>query len=137
MPVVYTDGGHREGRAGIGVWFGENDQRNLSEPFTDRPTSQRAELYAIRRALEVTEGSWTIRTDSRYAIGALTEWCHKWRQNGWRNSKGHPVKNQDLIRPILTVLDLRAILMEHVKGHSGEPGNEGADALATKACLLK
>ena len=31
-----------------------------------------------------------IRTDSKYAINCLTEWCENWKQNSWINSKGGP-----------------------------------------------
>ena len=55
---VYTDGacvnnGKPDARAGFGVWFGENDPRNVSESFTGPQTNNRAELLAIIRALTI------------------------------------------------------------------------------------
>src|SRR5205085_181650 len=54
---VYCDGGATyNGKAyasgGIGVYFGPNDDRNISEPYLEGvPTNQRTELYAMIRAL--------------------------------------------------------------------------------------
>lgn len=48
--IVYTDGacegnGQSGSEAGVGVYFGNNDPRNVSEPLAgDRQTNQRAEL---------------------------------------------------------------------------------------------
>ena len=53
---VYTDGscvgnGKRGAKAGCGVFFGDNDPRNLSIPLPFKagyqPTNQRAEIYVI------------------------------------------------------------------------------------------
>lgn len=77
------------------------------EPYS--PTNQRAEIAAIILALELGLEKYgqlhsdpymdvTIHSDSKYAIGCMTEWIHKWRRNGWTNAAGNPVKNQDLIK---------------------------------------
>ncbi|KAG0363090.1 hypothetical protein BGZ54_008350 [Gamsiella multidivaricata] len=75
--VIYTDGsslsnGKVGSQAGVGVFFGVNDPRNVSERLDSEPqTNQRAELMAVKRALEVC-GSDTapleIRTDSMYTV---------------------------------------------------------------------
>ncbi|KAL2800862.1 ribonuclease H-like domain-containing protein [Aspergillus keveii] len=39
----------------------------------------------------------TIYSDSRYAVGCMTEWLGKWEGNGWINSRGEEVANRDLI----------------------------------------
>jgi len=69
------------------------------------------------------------------------EWSLKWRQNGWRNAAGSPVANKPLIEYILTLLETRQrsgqpVKIEYVKGHSGNVGNDGADALAVAGCDL-
>ena len=69
------------------------------------------------------------------------EWCSKWRRNGWRNSAGQPVLNRPLIEYTLTLLETRQrsgqpVKLEYVKGHSGNVGNDGADALAVAGCDL-
>lgn len=65
----------------------------------------------------------------------VEEWLPNWIKRNWRSSTGAPVKNVDLVMYLSTLLDLRArsgqkIILEHVRGHRGEEGNEGADALA-------
>ena len=39
----------------------------------------------------------TIHTDSKYVHGIMTEWMYKWANNGWQNSRGQDVANQDLM----------------------------------------
>jgi len=143
--IVYTDGactanGSETAQAGIGVYFGSNDLRNVSRPLlTKGPhTNQRAELEAIQEALAITKDdeSVDIRTDSQYSISCFQDWLPAWERNGWRNKKNKPVMNQDLIRPILAMIRARkarklGFRFTKVKGHSGIFGNDEADRLAT------
>jgi len=102
-----------------------------------------------------------IRTDSQYSINCqlfckyfdlkiiclhtvlsgLRSWIHKWRQNNWHSAGGGPVKNAGIIRCLSTYLDIRSklgqkVVLEYVKGHSGDVGNDGADAMANQGTLL-
>ncbi|KAJ1719258.1 hypothetical protein LPJ53_005945, partial [Coemansia erecta] len=106
--TVYTDGasqnnGRANARAGVGVYFGPNDSRNVSEPLSGpRQTNQRAELTAIIRAMEQAPpqpgATLHIITDSQYSINCLTRWADAWERNGWRTSQGTAVENADLIK---------------------------------------
>lgn len=71
-------------------------------------TNKRAEITAIILALEEALHLYysldleprvnvTISSGSRYAVGCMTEWIHRWSQNGWINSSGFEVANRDLI----------------------------------------
>ncbi|RYP05235.1 hypothetical protein DL764_003942 [Monosporascus ibericus] len=73
------------------------------------PTNQRAEIAAIILALEWALEKYQelnsdpyltveIHSDSRYAIGCMTQWIYKWHNNGWTNSSGYEVANRDLIQ---------------------------------------
>ncbi len=145
MLRVYTDGstsnnGQEGAAGGVGVYFGPEDERNVSEPYpNDDPTNQKCELYAIVRALEVLGSAQpaVIVTDSKYAIGCLTQWCQKWRTNGFKTSGGEPVKNEALVRRGLTLMDQSRVTLDYTKGHStsrdpDSVGNCEADRLANE-----
>ncbi|KAL4919225.1 ribonuclease H-like domain-containing protein [Aspergillus aurantiobrunneus] len=85
------------------------------------PTNQRAELTAIILGLELALQKFveldrsprldvTLYSDSKYAIGCVTEWVHEWTSNGWTNANGIEVANRDLIEEA-------ADLDKTVKGH--------------------
>ncbi|KAF5392457.1 hypothetical protein D9757_002213 [Collybiopsis confluens] len=148
--VVYSDGackGNGKGNsiAGIGVWWGDNDPRNLAERCPGEQTNNRAELYAICRVLETTSfrrAPLTIKTDSKYCIKAFNEWLPNWMKNNWQKSDGSPVKNVGLIQYIVTLRSARfrigqKVFLEYVKGHSGNQGNDGADYLANVGTTKK
>ena len=114
---IYVDGGcRRNGQPGaIGaaaaifeLKFGRQDRWYKVLPRNPPPTNQRAEITAIILALEqalekyeqLDKNPWLdvkIYSDSRYAIGCMTEWVYKWSRNGWRNAAGYEVANRDLI----------------------------------------
>lgn len=155
---VWTDGacranGYARASAGVGVFFFEGCSDNVGERFElDTPTNQRAELLAIQRALGVVlakllrpEWAAVLRTvrvvsDSEYSIKALSVWVISWEKRHWRRAGGGAVLNQDLIKPTYQLIQrLKAefgvsILFQHVRGHSGDPGNDAADRLAT-SCI--
>ncbi|KAL1676354.1 ribonuclease H-like domain-containing protein [Schizophyllum commune] len=142
--VVYTDGacsgnGKAGSMAGVGVWYGMGDERNLSERCPGDQTNNRAELIAIARVLETfpykRDRPLKIMTDSKYSIQCFRDWIPNWRKRDWRKANGEPVLNVGLIKYIDSLLEFRSRLghkvrLEHVRGHSGVPGNEGADKLA-------
>ncbi|KAF9806641.1 hypothetical protein IEO21_08622 [Rhodonia placenta] len=141
--VVYSDGackgnGKLVSIAGIGVWWGRNDSRNLAERCPGVQTNNRAELIAIVRVLETapkTKRPLLIKTDSQYSINCFQSWMPKWLQKGFVTLKGKPIKNEALIRYLSALLDERArggqrVSFQYVRGHVGEEGNEGADYLA-------
>ena len=112
--------------------------RNLSEPLQGtRQTNQRAELTAIKRALQIVPRNKNVNiiTDSKYAIDCVTTWYQNWRENNWKTAAGKPVENKDLIEHILSMIEERRGLnvqtgFEWIKGHANNPGNEAADRLA-------
>lgn len=146
--VVYTDGsclgnGQEGAAAGAGVFWGADDPRNRSVRVPGAcQTNQRAELYAVLLAMEEARtlaGVLEVRTDSRYVISCMTEWIVGWRQRGWVTSQGAPVKHQDLLTRMETLLGARTerVCWVHVAAHCGEPGNEAADRLAAQGARLQ
>ncbi|KAI1787469.1 ribonuclease H-like domain-containing protein, partial [Ganoderma leucocontextum] len=147
--VVYSDGackgnGKPGSVAGIGVWWGPDDVRNIAERCPGGQTNNRAELTAIVRVLETTPHTkrpLLIKTDSKYSISCFREWMPKWVRSGFIASNGKPVKNAPLIRYLSALLDQRAregqkIHLQYVKGHAGEEGNEGADYQANLGATM-
>jgi ribonuclease HI len=140
--VVYTDGsslgnGQDGAQAGVGVFFGENDPRNVSEPLKGPiQTNQRAEITAVIRALERVDGNTPleIRTDSQYVIKAATIWMPEWKRKGWSKANGGAIANEDLFRRLDALLSKRPVppKFTFVRGHAGVPGNEAADKLAVR-----
>ena len=60
------------------------------------------------------------------------KWYIKWEKNGWKNTKGEPVKNQMLWKELLTLILIKETQIEviKIKGHSGNKYNEIVDKLA-------
>lgn len=148
METIYTDGacsrnGGMNPRGGIGVYFGDGDARNISEPLTTSTltsasylphTNQRAELAALARALEYIDAcddqhkTFIILSDSEYAIRCISVWATNWKKKGWRKGDGQPVKNIDIIEPAYGRWNR---LMSRVRmAHVPREQNTGADALA-------
>jgi ribonuclease HI len=146
--VVYSDGackgnGQAGSVAGVGVWWGWNDSRNIAERCPGDQTNNRAELIAIVRVLETAPFSQRplmIKTDSNYSIKCFESWFPKWSTNGFRTANGQPVKNAGLIRYLAALLYAREkagpkVIFKHVRGHVGIEGNECADRLANDGAL--
>jgi len=104
-------------------------------------TISRMELLAAIKALEWVVKNYdmntevTLITDSSYVSNCFKQkWHRKWRKNGWVNSKGEPVANQDLWKRLLDLNWVLKVHFKHVKGHQGRHnGNEHADQLAVMA----
>lgn len=148
---IYTDGacfnnGYINAQAGIGVFFGDHNPRNISDPLPihlvqqgDNPTNQLAELYAIARAMEICLAEQSLRTkpiilytDSKYSINCLTRWLPTWEKNCWILTNGKPVKHQSLLYAMKMQMQNLNIIFRHVAGHANIYGNEQADGLAVK-----
>jgi len=143
VPVVYVDGcclGQNQlqvledRRAGIGVFWGPGDERNIAERLWGDQTNQRAELWAairgVQSALEMGLEQVEVRTDSSYVVKGITSWIVTWRRNGYLTSTKKPVKNADLFKLLDKLNQAMDITWVHVAGHCGIYGNENADNLA-------
>ncbi|KAL0490181.1 ribonuclease H [Acrasis kona] len=142
--IVYTDGscldnGQPNARAGIGVFFGTNDPRNVSEILPGIATNNRAELSAAIRALEIIpHGDIEIRTDSNYLITGITIYIKKWKTNNFKTYSNKPVKNDDLFKKLDYLISSRtgAVKWTLIEAHSGDFGNTQADILAVEGSKL-
>lgn len=135
---LYTDGSclGNPGPGGYGavLIYGEH-RKELSQGYKET-TNNRMELLAVIEGLSVLTRSCTVElyTDSKYVQQAITKgWLKNWQKNGWKTAAKKPVKNQDLWRRLMPLLDKHRIDFRWVKGHSGHPENERCDELARTA----
>ena len=136
MPIVeiFTDGACK-GNPGPGGWgavirSGEREKEiSGGEPLT---TNNRMELLAAIRSLEALNRPCEVilHTDSVYVRDGITKWIHGWRRNGWRTADRKPVKNAELWQELVDAAARHTVDWRWVKGHSGHPENDRADALA-------
>jgi ribonuclease HI len=109
------------------------DERNISiRPPTSDQSNQVGEIAAVILAAQATPNfvRLEIRSDSLTTIEGLTKHLKDWEDIGWIG-----VKNSDLLKVAAYQLRKRSAptYFQWVKGHSGDRGNDGADALAGRA----
>ena len=119
--------------AGIGIYFGENDSRNVSMKLEGKQTNNTAELSAIIILYKIIENdinkgmNITIVSDSRYAILCAMS-----------NGKIYE-KNKELVKIICDLYkDKHNVKFMHVMAHTNlddihSIGNMNADKLANNA----
>ena len=134
MIELFTDGACRgnPGPGGWGVLLREEGHEWTLSGSEMNTTNNRMELAAAINGLAYfTEAKEiALTTDSQYVRQGITQWIHGWRRNGWRTSAKQPVKNQDLWQALDALAAKHSVSWHWVKGHSGHPENEQADALA-------
>ena len=133
---IFTDGACR-GNPGPGGWgvilrSGSHEKELFGGERST--TNNRMELRAAIEGLAALKrpSQVTVTTDSQYVRQGITQWIEGWKRNQWRTSAKKPVKNQDLWQLLDELTSRHEVTWEWVKGHSGHPDNELADALANR-----
>ena len=133
---AFTDGAC-SGNPGPGGWgavlqFGDRERELYGG--ADDTTNNRMELTAAIEALKALKEPCevSLTTDSTYVKDGITQWLVNWKKNGWKTAARKPVKNQDLWQQLDDQASRHRIEWRWVKGHSGHPENERADALANR-----
>jgi ribonuclease HI len=141
---LYTDGAC-SGNPGPGGWgtvayFDDGSCHELGGR-DGATTNNRMEMQAAISALQFFVGTsqteqCVLYTDSEYLIKGITQWVKGWKKKGWKTAAGKPVLNQDLWET-LDSLDRQVqsqtkvpVSWQHVRGHSGNAGNERCDTIA-------
>jgi len=133
---IYTDGACKgnPGPGGWGAllkWGGHERELFGGEAAT---TNNRMELMAVIEALRALKRPMdvVVHTDSQYVHKGITEWMRNWKARGWKTADRKPVKNVDLWQQLDELVAAHRVRWQWVRGHSGHPGNERADALANR-----
>lgn len=146
---VYTDGacsnnGQENAMAGIGIFLGQDDPRNVSELVEGKQSNNTAELTAIIKTWpiikkDVLDGKKiTIVSDSIYAIRCVSSYGKKCAQSFWKKD----IPNKELVKVAYEIYkDNKNVEFMHIKAHTDNQdvhsiGNDGADRLANKAIGL-
>ena len=132
--IIYTDGACRgnPGKGGWGVILRYKGTVKELYGGDKDTTNNRMELMAAIQALEALKKPCVVQlySDSSYVLKGITEWLPNWKKRGWKTASKHPVKNVDLWQRLDAALAQHQIEWKWVKGHSGNAGNDRADALA-------
>ena len=150
---VFTDGacinnGKPNAKAGIGIYFGKDDYRNVSEPITGKQSNNTAELKAILKAYYILKNEIenkkriNIYSDSIYAIRCCGEYGLKMYKKQWK-TKDKLIPNHELVKEAFNLFNNKInIKLIHVKAHTERLdelsiGNAEADRLANEGIGIK
>jgi ribonuclease HI len=131
---IYTDGACR-GNPGPGGWGAILRTGSIEKELyggEQDTTNNRMELTAAIQALTALTRPCRVNlyTDSQYVRLGITEWLENWKLKDWKTAGRKPVKNRDLWQELDHQTTRHQVHWIWVKGHSGDAGNERADALA-------
>lgn len=147
---VYIDGacsnnGKSNALAGIGIFFGIDDIRNISKKIEGKQTNNTAELNAIIETYSIIENDIIIGkkivivTDSEYAIRCVSTYGEKCCKKDWKID----IPNKELVKIAYDIYkDKSNIKFIHIKSHTNNTdihsiGNYNADKLANMAIGLE
>ncbi len=135
---IYTDGAC-SGNPGIGGWGvvmlykGHKKEESGAESST---TNNRMELTAIIQGLKMLKEPCivTVYSDSAYSVEPfLKGWINGWVMKSWRTASKDEVKNVDLWKELLSLMQIHEVSYVKVKGHADNELNNRCDYLARTA----
>lgn len=137
---IFTDGSCL-GNPGPGGWAGHCEGHfTICGGEGPKTTNNIMELTAVLRSLEKAQGIGNhiiIHTDSVYVKNGMTQWVYKWKTNGWKTSQGSEIKNKELWKSLLKIVDkFSKVEWVWVKAHNGNNLNEKVDKLARNCAEL-
>jgi len=106
----------------------------ISEPAT---TNNRMALRSVIEAFrEISRRSNSYRvlftSDSKYIVEGMNSWVGSWIERGWKR-KGGAIENLELWKEAVASVSQHEVQWRWVRGHNGQPQNEYANFLATRA----
>ncbi|XP_064495862.1 uncharacterized protein LOC135405074 [Pseudopipra pipra] len=139
---LYTDGSSfmRDGKRFTGYAVTTRDEVIEAKALSADVSSQKAELIALTRALELSEGKKVnIWTDSKYAFSVVHAHGAIWKERGLLTAQGSGVKHADQIHALLqSIWKPEEVAIMHCRAHQKgktipELGNQFADQAAKRA----
>lgn len=147
---VYTDGacsnnGKPNALAGIGIFFGIDDIRNVAKKIEGKQTNNAAELSAIIETYFIIENDVlngkkiAIISDSEYSIKCVTSYGERCYKKHWNVD----IPNKELVKTAYELYkDKQNIKFIHIRAHTNNTdihsfGNDNADKLANLAIGLE
>ena len=134
MNVLWTDGS--SGKSGKMGWAVVGQLNHLSSPVRiyghGNGSNQLAELTAAIEAIKLVPDyeELLLITDSMYVIRSATEWRKTWESCNYVNWQGNTLSHKPMLIELHRQVDRVCVTFQHVRGHTGEEGNELADAIA-------
>jgi len=146
---IYTDGSFTKKKdkiyCGYGIFFPNGECQDISRKFIHSPiTNNRAELYAIYKAIKITKTinekkkikNVNIYSDSEYCVKTLTIWYPKWIKNG------KDYLNKDIIDEMINLINILdyKINFIHIRAHTNNKdeksiNNNIVDKLAKEGAI--
>ena len=135
---IYTDGSCKS-NPGRGGWaavlvYGKTE-KEISGGAADT-TNNRMELTAIIQGLKMLKEPCivTVYSDSAYSVEPFLQgWINGWIMRGWRTASKDEVKNVDLWKELLSLMQIHEVSYVKVKGHADNELNNRCDYLARTA----
>jgi len=100
--------GTSNARGIIGIHIDTDNKISCSKVIDDNTiTNQKLDLLSIKYILDnfINNKSMNIYSRSEYAINCITVWSIKWRENNWKTSSNKQVKNFELIKEIIDIIE--------------------------------
>lgn len=124
---IHTDGAcaGNQNAQNVGGWGAVLEYQGTTRELfggTRNTTNNRMEMTALieaLKALKTKDVALSVYSDSAYVVNCFQQgWHHKWRVNGWMNSKKEPVENMDLWQELLTLIEsFPKTSFYSIKGH--------------------
>lgn len=133
---IYTDGAcsGNPGPGGFGVLMRVRET-GYTKTFSggyEKTTNNRMELLAVifaLRQIKILPKEVHIHTDSKYVADAIEKkWLDHWKKKGFQK-----VKNPDMWRMLIPLLEKYRPKIHWIKGHAGHTENEICDQIAVQA----
>jgi ribonuclease HI len=134
------DGNNPGGAGGLVEWLSPDTSEPtradywISEPSTTNNRMALRSVIEAFRALSRRGNSYRVvfTSDSKYIVDGMSEWVASWMARGWKRKTG-PIENLELWKEAVDAVSRHECQWRWVRGHDGQPQNEYANFLATRA----